>query len=123
MIEEPVATQAVGENAVSVPTNVEEVVPAREPSVQTDAETAQPAVAVTTEQVPAEIDPATPKPEAKVETDASIDAFGQTPVQDSTLNPASDVIIADGKDWKTLIDQEETKTEVIPISGQLIDAS
>lgn len=76
-----------------------------------------------TEQVPTEIDPATPKPEAKVETAASTDAVGQTPVQDPALNPASDVIIADGKDWKTLIDQEETKTEVIPISDQLIDAS
>ena len=110
-------------NAVSSPTNVQEVVPTGEPSVQTDAETAQPAVAVASEQVPAKIDPATPNPEAKMETAASTEAVGQTPVQDSALNPASDVIIAEGKDWKTLIDQEETKTEVIPISDQLIDAS
>ena len=61
----------------------------------------------------------TEKTEAtKVVTDSK-DAVGETAATD----PAAFVIVADGKDWKNLIDQEEVKKEVIAPSDKLIDAS
>lgn len=61
----------------------------------------------------------TPKTEATEVVADSKDAVGETAATD----PAAVVIVADGKDWKNLIDQEEVKTEVIAPSDKLIDAS
>ena len=61
----------------------------------------------------------TPNTEATEVVADSKDVVGETAAAD----PAGVVIVADGKDWKNLIDQEEVKTEVIAPSDKLIDAS
>jgi len=61
----------------------------------------------------------TPNTEATEVVADSKDAVGETAATD----PTGVLIVADGKDWKNLIDQEEVKTEVIAPSDKLIDAS